>query len=237
MPFGGWFDQYYERIYRPAVETAGLECRRADDLYRPSTIVSDIWTYTKHAKVILADLTEKNPNVLYELGLAHALAKPVVIVTASMDDIPFDLRALRIIQYDRKLPDWGEILRRAITLSIEEVLSSPLRAVLPAFLEVDDSAEQGPVLEYEKELLQLRQDVNLLRRLVEKGRPDASYSGIPFMFDEAHEMNRQHAEALIMNGLLSGISEATLYRDLEAKGVPRDWITEKLRELSRESRS
>ena len=164
MPFGGWFDQYYVDIFIPAVESVGLVCRRADDLYRPGTIVSDIWEYTKQAKIILADLTEKNPNVLYELGLAHALAKPVIIVTASMDDIPFDLRALRIIQYDKNSPNWGDILREAIKLSIEEVLTSPLKAVLPSFLEVDDSPEHGSVSKYEKEILQLRQDVNLLRR-------------------------------------------------------------------------
>jgi len=48
--------------------------------------------------VLLADLTGKNPNVFYELGLAHALAKPVILIAETLDDIPFDLRALRVIQ-------------------------------------------------------------------------------------------------------------------------------------------
>ena len=72
MPFGGWLDDYYETIYRPAIQAAGLEPHRADDLYRPSTIVNDIWAYTRRAKLLVADLTGKNPNVFYELGLAHA---------------------------------------------------------------------------------------------------------------------------------------------------------------------
>jgi hypothetical protein len=75
MPLGGWFDQFYLEIYKPAIESTGLSPRRADDLYRPRTIVHDIWEYTRNAKVILADLTGKNPNVFYELGLGHALAK------------------------------------------------------------------------------------------------------------------------------------------------------------------
>ncbi|UCH95687.1 MAG: hypothetical protein JSV88_02260, partial [Candidatus Aminicenantes bacterium] len=79
MPFGGWFDTYYESIYIPAIKSAGLEPKRADNLYRPSTIVNDIWTYTKKAKIVLADLSERNPNVFYELGLAHALAKPAIL--------------------------------------------------------------------------------------------------------------------------------------------------------------
>ncbi len=76
MPFRGWFDKYYEDIYKPAIEDAGFDSKRADDLYRPGNIVNDIWTYTKEASVILADLTNKNPNVFYELGLAHAITKP-----------------------------------------------------------------------------------------------------------------------------------------------------------------
>jgi hypothetical protein len=80
MPFGGWFDEYYTSIYKPAIISAGLHPCRADDWYRPSAIVNDIWAYTKSAKLILADLTGKNPNVFYELGLAHALAKPAILI-------------------------------------------------------------------------------------------------------------------------------------------------------------
>jgi hypothetical protein len=60
MPFGHPFDTYYERIYKPAIEQAGLEPHRADDLYRPSTIVNDIWLYTTGSRLLLADLTGKN---------------------------------------------------------------------------------------------------------------------------------------------------------------------------------
>ena len=63
MPFGGWFDSYYEAIYVPAIRDAGLEPCRADDLYRPSTIIHDIWSYTQSAKLVLADLSDKNANV------------------------------------------------------------------------------------------------------------------------------------------------------------------------------
>lgn len=81
MPFGGWSDDYFSSIYHPAITEAGLKAHRADDLFRPSAIVSDIWAFIKISKVLLADLTAKNPNVFYELGLAHALAKPVVLVS------------------------------------------------------------------------------------------------------------------------------------------------------------
>jgi hypothetical protein len=163
MPFGGWFDSYFESIYKPAIEAAGLTPRRADDLYRPSAIVHDIWALTKAAKLLLADLTGKNPNVFYELGLAHAVAKPVVLVAESMDDVPFDLRALRVIVYNRNRPDWGEALARDITTSITEVISSPNDAVLPTFLNVVERRTQT-ITEEEKEIISVRQDLDFVKR-------------------------------------------------------------------------
>lgn len=64
MPFGGWLDDYYISVYCPAIIAAGLEPHRADDLFRPSTIVNDIWSYPKRSKVLLADLPGKKPKRL-----------------------------------------------------------------------------------------------------------------------------------------------------------------------------
>ena len=164
MPFGGWGDEYYETIFCPAIRAAGLEPHRADDLFRPSTIVNDIWAYTKRAKLLVADLTGKNPNVFYELGLAHAVAKPAILVAESMDEIPFDLRALRIIVYNKNAPDWGQLLRDKIESAIKEVLKSPVEAVLPAFLDVKSATDKPVVTPHEKEMIEIKQELDLLRR-------------------------------------------------------------------------
>jgi hypothetical protein len=143
-----------------------LEPRRTDDLYRPSSIINDIWTYIKDAKILLADLTGKNPNVFYELGLAHALAKPVILITELIGDIPFGLRALRVIEYEKNAPDWGTILAAKIESAIREVLSSPLAAVLPAFLNVSESNSDKTVTPHEREIIEIKQELDLLRREV-----------------------------------------------------------------------
>ena len=165
MPFGGWFDKYYEDIYCPAISAAGMTPKRADDLYRPSNIVQDIWTYTKKAKIILADLSNKNPNVFYELGLAHALAKPAILITQTIDDIPFDLRSLRIIDYDKNLPNWGETLGESIEKAIKETLDSPNETIPTAFLETT-GISKTKVSKEEKELLELRQEMESLKKEV-----------------------------------------------------------------------
>ena len=163
MPFGGWFDAYYTSIYKPAIEAAGLNPCRADDLSRPSSIINDIWEYTKSAKLILADLTGKNPNVFYELGLAHALAKPAILIAASMDDVPFDLRALRVLEYDKNQPRWGDELQERITKAIQEVMASPIEAVLPAFLTVSTDSKPKSITEQDKAMLELKREVDLLK--------------------------------------------------------------------------
>lgn len=185
MPFGGWFDEYYSSVYKPAILAAGLEPHRADDLYRPSSIVNDIWAYTKESKVVLADLSGKNANVFYELGLAHALAKPVILVTDLMSDIPFDLRALRVIEYEKNAPDWGDDLREKIQDAIGEVLRAPLAAVLPAFLNVSDAPPKNSITSHDKEIIEIKQELDLLRREVLRQQDTTILSGVERRFSES----------------------------------------------------
>jgi hypothetical protein len=60
--------------------------------------MEDVWTGILSAKVIIADITGRNPNVFYELGVA--IGKDVIIITQNLDDIPFDINRYRCIQYE-----------------------------------------------------------------------------------------------------------------------------------------
>jgi len=62
---------------------------------------------------------------MYELGLSHAVNKPVIMITQSTNDIPFDLRSLRCIVYDTTEPDWAETLRSTLAEFIKSVITSP----------------------------------------------------------------------------------------------------------------
>lgn len=133
MPFDTPFKGHYEEIHCPAIRAAGLEPKRADDMNRPSPIIADIWHYTQNATCVLADLSGKNANVFYELGLAHATGRPAVLITNCMEDVPFDLRQLRVILYDKNLPAWGPLLQSKITESIRTTLNSKPEEVLGPF--------------------------------------------------------------------------------------------------------
>jgi hypothetical protein len=118
MPFGSWFDRYYQEIYIPAIKEAGFEPVRADELFHT---------------VLLADLTDKNANVFYELGLAHAARKPVVFAAGKLEDVPFDLRHLRVIIYDVREPAWAEKLRKNVSEYLRNAKAEPEKSIPQPF--------------------------------------------------------------------------------------------------------
>lgn len=79
MPFGGNFDSYYTDLIRPTIEQSNLKSVRADEIYSSGAIMGDVYRSIYESRICIADVSEKNPNVSYELGVAHALLKPVII--------------------------------------------------------------------------------------------------------------------------------------------------------------
>ena len=98
MPFAKEFDATYE-VIRDAVDRAGLHCKRVDDIWEKDQIMKDVASLLWRAEVIVADLTGRNANVFYEVGLAHALHRKTVLLTQDAKDIPFDLKAIRYLEY------------------------------------------------------------------------------------------------------------------------------------------
>ncbi len=129
MPFGQWFDRYYQEIYVPGIKDAGFEPVRADELFSTGSVVEQIWEQIAKAKILLADLTGKNPNVFYELGLAHAATKPVVFAASQVEDVPFDLRHLRVIIYDVREPEWASRLRRSVADYLRNAARDPDKSI------------------------------------------------------------------------------------------------------------
>jgi hypothetical protein len=136
MPFAGAIGGYFHHVYEPAIKKAGLNAVRADaDIFGTGKIIDQIWTGINAAKVLVAELTTKNPNVFYELGLAHALNKPVVLVSSNEEDVPFDLRHIRVIYYDVSDPFWGQKLIEKVAENIISALKNPEEAVFKRALE------------------------------------------------------------------------------------------------------
>jgi hypothetical protein len=131
MPFAEPLGTYYASVYEPAIKKAGLTAVRADaDIYGTGKIIDQIWSGINSARVLVAELTKRNPNVLYELGLAHALRKPVVLVSSNEEDVPFDVKHVRVIYYDVNDPFWGTKLIDKVAENILSALKNPKEAIL-----------------------------------------------------------------------------------------------------------
>ena len=124
MPFALELEPMYQKILEVTVIEQQLSCVRADSIYSAEIIIDEIWEKICQAQIIIADATGKNANVFYEMGLAHALGKDVIILAQSMDDIPFDLRHRRILIYSlNRLEEFAIKLSRII----ETVKSKPIQ--------------------------------------------------------------------------------------------------------------
>jgi hypothetical protein len=99
MPFIDDLRPIYTDHITKVAKSLALTVARADDFFSAHSIMSDIWNAICDARIVLADCTGRNANVFYEIGIAHTLGKTVVLLTQKPEDVPFDLRHLRFIEY------------------------------------------------------------------------------------------------------------------------------------------
>jgi hypothetical protein len=93
---------------------------RGDDFFGAQVVMSDIWRGILNADVVIADLTTRNPNVFYEVGLSHVIGKQMILLAQKDTDIPFDVAAWRHIRYT---VDKGglDLLEKKLTKALEQL--------------------------------------------------------------------------------------------------------------------
>lgn len=147
MPFDAKFDAVYKAI-KGTAERLSLQCRRADDLWNDSAIINDIFELIYHCALVVCDCTGRNPNVFYEVGIAHTLGREVIPITQHADDVPFDLRHLRFLMYlpnDEGLAHFGIKLEERIRTIMEkqsQEASSIMNKIWHSALSQSDSNHQ-----------------------------------------------------------------------------------------------
>jgi hypothetical protein len=121
MPFAADFDPVYLRCIKAASDSLDLTVRRGDDVFSGNGIVADVWGGICGAGAVVADCTGRNPNVFYEIGMAHTVGRPVVLITRDDDDVPVDLKHLKYIRYQR-----DEAGLETLRTTLEEAFSNVL---------------------------------------------------------------------------------------------------------------
>lgn len=100
MPFADELAPVFHNGIKPIIEGLGYQCRRADEHFGSSPIMFEIFDDILRARFVVADLTGSNPNVFYELGIAHALKRHVVLLKRAGSVVPFDLHGIRHFEYE-----------------------------------------------------------------------------------------------------------------------------------------
>ena len=98
MPFLKEFDDVHQTIQN-SCENVGLNSKRVDNMWDNSVVVQDIFDLICKSSIVIADFSKKNPNVFYEVGIAHTLGKEVIPIVQNIEDIPFDLGHHRVLKY------------------------------------------------------------------------------------------------------------------------------------------
>ena len=122
MSYSREFDPVYETIKQACAEV-NYPARRVDEIYGPNLIIKDVFTTIDTSKLVICDITGKNPNVLYEAGIAHTRNVDVILLTQKSDDVPFNLAQVRYIQYFPNA-EGLQTLKADLVKTIEAALSA-----------------------------------------------------------------------------------------------------------------
>ena len=119
MPFDRAWQDLYEFGVKGACEAAGATCARADEHIFLQNILDRLYEEIERADLVVAEMSDRNPNVYYETGYAHGIGKPVILLTKSADDIPFDLLHYPHVVHEGSISTLRQVLEERVRWCIE----------------------------------------------------------------------------------------------------------------------
>jgi hypothetical protein len=130
-------DQVLRHVIAPAANECGYRALRADRISEPGIITSQVIQHLVDDPLVIADLTDWNPNVFYELAVRHAVRKPVVQIIQAGQNIPFDVAGTRTIPLDHRDLDSVEQCRRHIVRQVQAVEKDASQVDTPISVAMD----------------------------------------------------------------------------------------------------
>lgn len=170
-------DEIYNFVIVPALKQFDILPYRADLDPSPGAITQKMLSELVGASLVIADLTGRNPNVFYELGIAHSFGKPLISIADAVSSLPFDAKDERVIELGEYSAAGltyaqGESAKASLVESLEVVIAegymppSPLKEIA-ASRSVDQLAPENPLA---AEMSQIRETVEEIRRRVGPSR-------------------------------------------------------------------
>lgn len=122
MPFRDDLKPVYYNTIQPVLKGLNLTSKRGDDFFSDNIIIDEIWSAVYFSRLCIADCTGYNPNVFYEIGMAHTLGRPCILLTQNLIDMPFDVRDRRFILY-QNTPEGLETMKENLLKAIQSELN------------------------------------------------------------------------------------------------------------------
>jgi hypothetical protein len=123
MQFSSPYNELYEDVISTVCSDLNLRVVRADESYGPGLIIADIVKQIEESKIIIAEISSANPNVFYEVGYAHALNKPTILIAEKSIKLPFDVSPFRTLFYENTIAGKKKVqegLKKHITAALTE---------------------------------------------------------------------------------------------------------------------
>lgn len=103
MQFTKPYNELYVEVVKPICEEFQIASLRADETYGPGLIIADVVKQITESRLVVAEITPANPNVYYEVGYAHALNKPTILIAEKGTQLPFDVSPFRVLFYENSI--------------------------------------------------------------------------------------------------------------------------------------
>lgn len=117
MPFAQEFEDVYILGIREVAEKLGLVVERADDIEHNENIMSIVLAGIREADLIIGETTSRNANCFYEIGYAHAVGRPTILIGRKGQEVPFDLRAMNLVFYS-SIVELRDLLAKRINATL-----------------------------------------------------------------------------------------------------------------------
>ena len=191
-------DQILKHVISPAAVECGYSATRADQISEPGMITSQVIQHIVDDPLVIADLTERNPNVFYELAIRHAIRKPLVQLIKKGEQIPFDVAGTRTIHVDHRDLDSVEEAKTEIIAQIRSLEADSSKLETPISVSLDlqllkqsDNPEQRSLADVLSVISELRTAVGGVEKRLENPESLVPMQYLRQVFDESRPRSRR----------------------------------------------
>lgn len=192
-------DQLLKHIIQPICQSENLECIRIDQVSRSDTITESILSELRNADLVIADITDHNPNCFYELGYRAALEKPLIQMKNHSATIPFDISTIRTIDYNLSDLDKTEDTKNKLQETIQSFSfngEENAESILDTSVPIPQQSAVGEKLDSIQQMLFSISDK------IDKMKPDIENGVVSILADKLQGTGQKSADQVLIEQMM-----------------------------------